>query len=89
MNGATGSTDGFAERPDIAFASAPAAMVVADRAGGVTLTNRAFADFTGQDPGGVLGRPWPRSSRAATPTPRGPCTGRPSATPSRSIAASW
>ncbi|MDA0567983.1 SpoIIE family protein phosphatase [Streptomonospora sp. S1-112] len=67
MNGATGSTDGFAERPDIAFASAPAAMVVADRAGGVTLTNRAFAEFTGQDPGGVLGRPWPEAVAGGDP----------------------
>ncbi|GAB3450896.1 SpoIIE family protein phosphatase [Streptomonospora sediminis] len=70
MNGATGSTGGFAgasappgndpgHRADTAFGSAPAAMIVADRGAGITLANDAFTEFTGQAHTAIAGRPWP------------------------------
>ncbi|WP_398695190.1 SpoIIE family protein phosphatase [Streptomonospora wellingtoniae] len=78
MNGATGSTDGVAgasamsggeqlQRAGVGFGTAPAAMVVADRAGGVTLANHAFTEFTGRTQDEVLGRPWPEVCDRADP----------------------
>ncbi|QBI55104.1 SpoIIE family protein phosphatase [Streptomonospora litoralis] len=72
MNGATGSNHGSAgggegRRAAAAFGAAPAAMLVADRAAGVMLTNRAFTDFTGVEHADALGRPWPEVLAADDP----------------------
>ncbi|WP_374058228.1 SpoIIE family protein phosphatase [Marinitenerispora sediminis] len=80
MNGTTGSTDGFAgsggltdaaiaaemgDPAGAAFLHAPAAMFVADRAGGILLVNDAFRELTGFDQEQVAHRPWPELLAAA------------------------
>jgi PAS domain S-box-containing protein len=78
VNGSPGSTDGVAGSPAVpgaasgdhtgmAFRHAPTALLLADPAGTITLTNQAFSELTGHSAASAVGRPWPDLIAAGDP----------------------